>query len=77
MSDGKRNDPEIELAEIYLQTASVMKTQFEWWWVLADRAGDNGDPELQLKYMAIAMDALDIARHATADADLLLYDYDD
>lgn len=77
MNNGNSDDPEMELADLYLQAASVMRTQFEWWMVLADRAGIDGDPVRQLQYEAIAMNALDICNAAQADADLLLYDYDD
>jgi hypothetical protein len=66
-------NPELDLAELYLDLGDLAERQFEYW---AQAADDEPHPLLRRLMHEIAADAVLLANAARADADDLLYDYD-
>jgi hypothetical protein len=74
MSGQLPTDPELDLAELYLDLGDMFEWQFEYWMRQAD---DEPRPRLRALIEEIAADAMLIANAARADADDLMRDYDD
>jgi hypothetical protein len=74
MSNETPRDPELYQAEVWLDIGDLMERQFEYWSRQADV-----EPNLVLRkeLEEIAADAMAIANAARADADDLLWEYDD
>jgi hypothetical protein len=66
-------DPELDLAELYLDLGDLFERQYEYW---AQASDDEPNPVLRQEMAEIAADAMAIANSARADADDLLRDYD-
>jgi hypothetical protein len=73
MSDEMHDDPELELAEHWLDIGDLFEAQFERW---AQEADDEPNPILRKELAEIAADAMAIANAARADADDILWEYD-
>jgi hypothetical protein len=67
-------DPELELAELWLDLADIMQDRYEYW---AQAADDEPHPLLRQMMHEIAADVVLLVNSARADADDLLWDYDD
>jgi hypothetical protein len=74
MSAHLPTDPELDLAELWLEIADLMERQFEHW---SRQADDEPHPALRRELEGIAADAMVIANSARADADDILWDYGD
>jgi hypothetical protein len=74
MSDHLPSDPELDLAELYLDIGDLFQAHFEHW---AQEADLEPNPIMRRELEGIAADAMLIANSARADADDLLRDYDD
>jgi hypothetical protein len=74
MSGHIPTDPELDLAELWLDIGDLFEAQFERW---AQEADNEPHPVLRKELEGIAADAMAIANAARADADDLLRDYDD
>jgi hypothetical protein len=73
MSGMAPDDPELKLAEHWLDIGDLFEAQFEYW---AQQADDEPNPILRRELAGIAADAMAIANAARADADDLLWDYE-
>jgi hypothetical protein len=67
------NDPELDLAEAYLDLGDLFERQFEYW---SRQADDEPNPILRAEMDGIAADAMTIANSARADADAILWEFD-
>jgi hypothetical protein len=73
MSGHIPTDPELDLAELWLDIADLFERQFEFW---SRQADDETHPVLRREMEGIAADAMLVANSARADADDLMRDYD-
>jgi hypothetical protein len=73
MHDRIPTDPELELAELWLDIGDLFERQFEYW---SRQADDEPHPVLRREMEGIAADAMAVANSARADADDLLREYD-
>jgi hypothetical protein len=69
MSGHLPTDPELDLAELWLDIGDLFQAQFEHW---AQEADDEPNPVLRKELAGIAADAMAIANAARADADDLM-----
>ena len=74
MSGQMGSDPELDLAELWLDIGDLFEAHFERW---AQEADDETNPILRKELAGIAADAMAIANAARADADDLMRDYND
>lgn len=74
MNDRTDRDPELELAEACFDIGDMFEMQFEYW---SQQADDEPNPRLRVLIKEIAADAMLIANFARADANAILWDYDD
>jgi hypothetical protein len=74
MSDPVGNDPELDLAELCLDAADRAEAHFEY---LSQRADEAPTPKLRDILARAAADEMVFANRMRADADDLLWDYDD
>jgi hypothetical protein len=74
MSGRIPTDPELDLAELWLDIGDLFEAQFERW---SREADVEPNPVLRKELAGIAADAMNIANAARADADDLMRDYDD
>jgi hypothetical protein len=74
MSAHLPTDPELDLAELWLDIGDLFEAQFERW---SREADVEPNPVLRRELEGIAADAMAIANSARADADDLMRDCDD
>jgi len=74
MNSPMNHDPELELAEICLDSADRAEANFEHWFQRADEAPT---PRLRAIMSRAAAEEMVFANAARAHADALLWDYDD
>jgi hypothetical protein len=74
MSGSVGRDPELDLAELCLDAADRAEAHFE---RLSQRADEAPTPRLREILARAAADEMVFANRMRADADDLLYDYDD
>jgi hypothetical protein len=74
MSDRAGSDPELDMAELCLDAADRAQAHFE---RLSQRADEAPTPKLRTILARAAADEMVFANRMRADADDLLYDYDD
>jgi hypothetical protein len=74
MSDPMDRDPELDLAELCLDAADLAEAHFE---RLSQRADEAPTPRLRDILARAAADEMVFANRMRADADDLLWDYDD
>jgi hypothetical protein len=74
MSDPMDRDPELDLAELCLDAADQAQAHFE---RLSQRADEAPTPRLRDILARAAADEMVFANRMRADADDLLWDYDD
>ncbi len=74
MSNHLPMDPELDLAELWLDIGDLFQAHYERW---AQEADDEPNPILGKELAGIAADAMAIANAARADADDLMRDYND
>jgi hypothetical protein len=63
------SDPELDLAELWLDLGDMFEAQFEFW---SRQADDEQNPILRAEMDGIAADAMAIANSARADTDAIL-----
>jgi hypothetical protein len=74
MIDPVQSDPEMDLAELCLDAADQAEAHFEH---LSQRADEAPTPRLRAIFARAADQEMIFANRMRADADDLLYDYDD
>ena len=74
MSHPMNHDPELDLAELCLDAADHAEQMFEHW---SQRADEAMTPRLREVLAKLAAEEMVFANRMRADADDLLWDYDD
>jgi hypothetical protein len=74
MGGHANSDPELDLAEFCLDVGDLMESRFEVWMRHADA---ETHPQRRRMMENVAADAMALANAARADADDLLWEYDD